>query len=274
MATPLRGRDDELSTLREHLGRLRGGAGFSWLIEGGAGLGKSRLVEYAVSAGRGAGFAVGHGLAAPADAAVQLAALADALFAGPGPVLNRSALRDSPAPVEQRYWLLQDIQELLEQAALRQPVLICLDDLQWADSGTAAALRSLPARLATLPVGWVLALRPAEAGSDVSRAVTDLLRGGATRTELRRLGQPAVAEVTADFLGGPPDAALLTLAGSAHGNPFLLMELLSGLRNEHPAEIRAGSPPLVGTQLPRRFRDSLQHRLGRMSPAARKAAAV
>src|SRR6202021_542884 len=72
----------------------------------------------------------------------------------------------------------------------------------------------------------------AEAGSDVSRAVTDLLRGGATRTELRRLGQPAVAEVTAAFLGGAP------------------------------------------TQPPRRVRDSMQHRLGRMSPAARKAAAV
>ena len=274
MATPLRGRDEELALLREQLGRLRDGTGFSWLIEGGPGLGKSRLVEYAAAAGREAGFAVGHGLADPGDAAVQLAALRDALFAGSAPVLDRSALRESPASGEQRYWLLQDIQELLEQTALRQPVLICLDDLQWADSGTAAALRSLPPRLATLPVGWVLALRPAETRGDVGRAVTGLLRGDATRTELQSLGQPAVAEVAADFLGAPPDPALLALADSAHGNPFLLMELLSGLRDEHLVELRSGSATLIEARLPRRVRDSMQRRLGRMSPAARKAAAV
>jgi hypothetical protein len=44
--------------------------------------------------------------------------------------------------------------------------MICLDDLQWADSGTAAALRSLPARLAPLPVGWILAFRPTETGRE------------------------------------------------------------------------------------------------------------
>jgi hypothetical protein len=47
-----------------------------------------------------------------------------------------TSLGGSHAPREQRYWPLQDIQMLLEQAALRQPMLICLDDLQWADSGT------------------------------------------------------------------------------------------------------------------------------------------
>ena len=96
---------------------------------------------------------------------------------------------------------------------------------------------SSPPRLATLPVGWVLALRPAETRGDVGRAVTGLLRGDATRTELQSLGQPAVAEVAADFLGAPPDPALLALADSAHGNPFLLMELLSGLRDEHLVEL-------------------------------------
>src|SRR5271155_1877031 len=134
--TPLRSRDKEFACLREQFGRLRAGRAATWLIEGGAGLGKSRMLEAVISAGRAAGFAVGHGVAEPGDAALHLAVLRDALFGGPAAPLERSSLEESRTSPEQRYWLLQDIQALLEQAALRQPVVICLDDLQWADSGT------------------------------------------------------------------------------------------------------------------------------------------
>jgi predicted ATP-dependent serine protease len=67
MPTPLRSRDDELASLHEHFDRLHGGVGTTWVIEGGAGLGKSRMLEEAMSAARGAGFAVGHGGAGPVD---------------------------------------------------------------------------------------------------------------------------------------------------------------------------------------------------------------
>src|SRR5208282_3931853 len=250
------------------------GTGTSWLIEGGPGLGKSRLVEQAVSAAREAGFAVGHGVAEPGDAAVELAVLMDALFGGAEPLLDRSALGDSHASREQRYWLLQDIQTLLEKSALRQPILICLDDLQWADSGTRAAIRTLPARLASMPVGWVLAFRPVEAGNDLGRAVAELLRNGASQTVLRRLEAGAVAEIATDVLGAVPDDSLLALADGARGNPFFLMELLAGLRDEHLVSLDAGRAALTEARLPLRVREGMRRRLARMSPAARNAAAV
>jgi DNA-binding CsgD family transcriptional regulator/tetratricopeptide (TPR) repeat protein len=271
---PLRGRPAELASLQGHLSRLRNGAGTSWLIEGGPGLGKSRLVQQALSAAQEAGFAAGYGAAGPGDAAVPLAALMEALFEGPGPLLERAALPDLHASPEQRYWLLQDIQTLLEQAALRQPILICLDDLQWADNGTAAAIRSLPARLASLPIGWVLALCPAPPGSDLGRAAAELLRAGAQRTVLERLDQAAVADVAGDVLGAAPDDALLALAEGVHGNPFLLTELLCGLRDERLVDIRAGHATLVEARLPLRVRDGMRRRLGRMSAPARRVAAV
>ena len=86
---------------------------------------------------------VGVGVADPGDSVVQLSALMEALFAGPSPILRRDSLSDAHTSPEQRYWLLQDLEALLERAALELPVLVCLDDLQWADSGTAAALRML-----------------------------------------------------------------------------------------------------------------------------------
>jgi AAA ATPase domain len=274
MSNPLRGRDDELALLHEHLARVRNGAGTSWLIEGGPGLGKSRLVEEAVSAAQRCGFAVGHGVAEPGDVAVELAVLMDALFGGAEPLLERSALGDSHTSREQRYWLLQDIQSLLEQSALRQPILICLDDLQWADGGTRAAIRTLPARLASLPVGWVLAFRPAEASGDLGRAVAELLRNGAGQTVLGRLEAGAVAEIATDVLGAAPDDSLLTLADGARGNPFFLLELLSGLREEHLVSLDAGRATLVEARLPLRTREGMRRRLARMSPGARNVAAV
>ena len=273
-SNPLRGRNGEMALLRGHVARLRSGAGTSWLLEGGPGLGKSRLVEEAVRAGREAAFAVGHGVAEPGDAAVELAVLMDALFGGPEPVLERSALGDSRASREQRYWLLQDIQALLERSALRQPILICLDDMQWADSGTRAAIRTLPTRLASLPIGWVLAFRPVEADSDLGRAAAELVRNGAVQTVLGRLDQAAVAEVIANVLGAAPDDSLLALAEGIRGNPFFLMELLSGLREENLVSLDAGRATLTEARLPLRVSEGMRRRLARMSPAARNVAAM
>jgi DNA-binding CsgD family transcriptional regulator len=274
VSTPLRCRDDELDRLTEQLDRLRTGVGAVWLIEGAAGLGKSRLLDEVLRAARAADFDVGHGVAEPADRAVQLAPLMDALFGGPSPPLSRADLGAPASPREQRYWLLQDIQELLEQTALRRPLVVCLDDLHWSDSGTAAALRSLPGRLAALPISWVLAYRPAEADADLDRAVATLAGAGASVTVLQRFDDAGVAEVSRDVFQAEPDDGILALASDVGGNPFLVMELLSGLRDERLVEIRDGRAILVESRLPRRVGDSMRRRLGRMSPGAVNIAAV
>src|SRR6202007_1179409 len=135
----------------------------------------------------------------------------EALFDGPGPILQRDALSDSHASPEQRYWLIQDIEALLERAALHAPLLICLDDLQWADNGTAAALRALPGRLATVPVGWIAALRPDPGTARLRVALHYLGTNGAGRIVLDRLDHTAVAQVATDVLQAEPDDALLKM---------------------------------------------------------------
>ena len=42
--------------------------------------------------------------------------------------------------------VVQDLEELLERAAQSEPIVIVIDDVQWADAGTAAALRALALR--------------------------------------------------------------------------------------------------------------------------------
>ena len=274
LVSTVRGRDAELTLLGQHLDQLLSGFGSVVVVEGGAGMGKSRLLGEVAAMARRLSIRVGGGAADPGDTVVQLSVLMEALFEGASPILDRTALGDAHASPEQRYWLLQDLEALLERAALETPLLVCLDDVQWADSGTAAALRALPSRLATVPIGWVIALRPGQ-GSAQIRSAVDLLAGqGAAKITVGRLEQAGVAQIAADVLGAEPDGELLKMAERAGGSPFLLVELLSGLREEGLVLVEAGRAELVEWRLPERVSHSMRLRLERMSDSARQVATV
>jgi len=237
-------------------------------------MGKSRLLGEVASMARRLSIRVGCGVADPGDTVVQLSVLMEALFEGPSPILERTALGDAHASPEQRYWLLQDLEAMLEGAALKGPVLVCLDDVQWADSGTAAALRTLPSRLATVPIGWVIALRPGQ-GSPQVRGAVDFVEGqGAAKITLGPLDQAGVAQMAADVLGAEPDRELLRMAERPAGSPFLLVELLSGLLEEALVRVESGRAELVEWRLPHRVSQSMRLRLERMTDSARQVATV
>ncbi len=237
-------------------------------------MGKSRLLAEGARIAARMSFRVGSGAAEPVESVVELAPLMAALFDGLEPLLDREALQALHALPEQRYWLLQDVQALLERAALEQPLLLCLDDLQWSDSGTAAALRALPARLAALPIAWLIAFRPDQGSRQLLSAFEYLERGGAEKIVLRPLDDAAVAQVAVDVMRAEPDDALLELVKRAHGSPFLVMELLSGLRDEQLVRVESGHAELVEERLPRRVGESMRERLRGMSEPAREAAIV
>ncbi len=270
----VRGRDAELTILGQHLDQLLSGVGSVVLVEGGAGMGKSRLLGEVAGMARRLSIRVGGGAADPGDTVVQLSVLMEALFEGPSPILERTALGDAHASPEQRYWLLQDLEALLESAALKAPLLVCLDDVQWADSGTAAALRALPSRLATVPIGWVIALRPGQGSAQIRSAVDFLAGQGAAKVTLGPLDQAGVAQIAADVLGAEPDSELLKMAERPAGSPFLLVELLSGLRDEGLVRVESGRAELVEWRLPDRVSHSMRLRLERMSDSARLVATV
>jgi len=268
----LRGRDPQLAALNRHLCEADSGTGSVVIIEGGAGLGKTTLLRSAVASARQLGFRTGCGTADPIDAVVDLAALTEALFDGEPPLLDRTALPSTHASPEQRFWLLQDIQALLERAAMNGPVLVCLDDVQWADNGTAAALRALPQRLADLPVVWLLATRPGRGSSHVLGALARLAVGGAEVMRLEPLDETAVASVVSDVLDAEPDSCLLQAAGQAHGNPFLLVDFVRGLMEEDFVVVKAGQAMLVDERLPARIGDDMRRRLRRMPRPAERIA--
>jgi DNA-binding CsgD family transcriptional regulator/DNA-binding Lrp family transcriptional regulator len=260
--------------LGEQLDRVRSGSGAVLLIEGAPGMGKSRLIAEGVRMAHRLSLPAGIGAAEPTDSVAELAPLLRALFDGPEPLLDRSGLSSFHTAPEQRYWRLQDLQSLLERAAIDSPLVIFLDDVQWVDSGTVAALRALPPRLASLPIGWVLAMRPDQGTGQLGSAVEYLGDEGAERLVLEPLSQAAVAQVARDVMRAEPDETLLRMAGEAGGSPFLLVELLEGLRQEKLVRVDSGRATLTDYRLPDRVSTSMRERLARMSESARQLATV
>jgi DNA-binding CsgD family transcriptional regulator len=271
--TPLRGRDVELSAIGEQLAAAAAGRGSVTMISGMAGSGKSRLLQESMRTAGRLSVRASVGTADPGDRLVPLNSLMGALFRGPAPLLDAGSLPALPSGPEQRYWLIQELEYALETAARTSPILICIDDLQWADDGTAAALDALTVRLAGSPIAWLCAFRPAVSEA-VQATISRLVGSGAVRLDLGPLADSAVTEMIADHVGGVPDTGLMELADSARGTPFWLTELLLGVMEEGLISVEAGAASVRKARLPARVRESMRERLARMSPMARRTATV
>src|SRR6266566_3088688 len=273
-AREVHGRDTELALIQGELERLSDGAEAVVVVEGAGGMGKSRLLAEVSAMARGLGIRVGSSAAEPGETMVELATLLAALFDGAEPLLGPGELATLHAHPEQRFWLLRDLQQLLERAALESPLLISIDDAHWVDAGTAAAIRTLPMRLTGLPVAWVIAHRPPREATPAVDALERLKQAGARTIVLGPLDDDAVAQLATDVLAAEPDQSIREQLAEADGNPFLIVETLLGLQEEDRIRVVGGRAELIDGQLPRRVQDKMRERLGRLSDEASDAATV
>jgi DNA-binding CsgD family transcriptional regulator len=261
----MRGRAVEQEIIRGLLGRAQQGLGGVVLVEGEPGIGKSLLLREAVDEAAGSGFSLAAGAADQLGRAIPFFALRAALGE---PFARLTADRlDHDLPDAPAWWISQ-MRAHLEQRAAATPVLVCLDDVQWACPATLAALRTLPRELRHHPVAWILA-RCDTAERDAEHLFSLLEKDGAARIGLDPLGDDAVAALLADAFGAPPDHRLLALAAGAAGNPSLLAGLVGGLRDDDAVQLIDGHAALASGRLPRRMRRVAQRRLDGLSKQAR-----
>jgi DNA-binding NarL/FixJ family response regulator/energy-coupling factor transporter ATP-binding protein EcfA2 len=268
----LRSRQPQVDVLRGQLTALSAGRGSVVLVTGPAGSGKTTLLAEAASLAADGGIGVFCGGGDPAARAVPLGAILDALVSADDPPVDPARLHELSQSPDQRFWLLRELQEALEKVAHHAPLLVVVDDLQWADAATASALVTLSRRLATHRISWLLALRRGELADAAQDAVDRLEAAGASEIPLGPLDETAVAQVARDMLGGEPDEALREVLSRADGQPFLLTELLRGLRTENLVTVDGSTAKLaVGARLPRRLVDSVAGQLTRLTVPGRDA---
>ena len=217
------------------------GRGDVLVIEGPPGIGKSRLLTEVFARAEKAGVRPRFGEAFEYQQTVPFFPLFMATLRADPPVGDAEALRRLGGSADLRYWVVHDLANAIHAAAAQTPLVIMLEDIHWADNGTLLALRSLAVR-PDVAVLWVLTARTGAGGPAVQETLSVLQRANATFLRLAAMTPEAVADMVCDAVRARADVSLLNLAAKAHGNPFLVSELVGGLGEEDrldpPAAVR------------------------------------
>jgi DNA-binding SARP family transcriptional activator len=291
---PLIGRGRATGELASFYQRACLGHGAMLLISGEAGVGKSRLVQdFALQAQNQTRLLVGTGRpetkSSPYHPAVQ--ALRSALgvqtaFLNVPPYWLAEAARLLPElrdlypelqplmggePAEARARLLEALCQLvLGLAAGSQPVLLCLEDLHWADSATLDWLVDLGRRLGGQRL-LVLGTYRSEEGAALSELRRSLTRLAVlSELKLEGLDEAAVLELVRHVAGHLAGDELLAvrLHRVSGGNPFFIVETLRTLIES--GTLRGDVSHLHDLPLPDTVREAVAARVQRLDPKARQ----
>ncbi|MFF0473438.1 AAA family ATPase [Streptomyces sp. NPDC004284] len=244
-SVPLVGRNSELGQLVRLLTDSRRTSRVA-VVEGTAGIGKTRLLaavgEQAASAGR----EVLRAAATPADTDVPYGLLMHALYHTSALDLLEEFGEQPATGASQRHRRHRRLRDALLENADPTPVVLVLDDLQWADEESLRLLEHLLRGPSDQRLGFVLAHRSGGCPPWLARTLGD---AAALRIALGPLA-PADAAL---LVPGAPPARERQLVAVGRGNPRQLRALHSltagltaDLADELAAELAAGEPRSVG----------------------------
>ena len=243
-AAPLLERERELGALERLLGPDGGGDSRVVVVEGPAGIGKSRLIAALRERGAGGGARVlsAHGTDLERELPFGLVRqLFEPLLVEPGERERLLAGAAAPAlPVfeevdpdrggDPSFAALHGLYWLTVNLAGEGPLVLTVDDLHWGDRPSLRFIAYLARRLEGVDALLAVGLRTAEPGTDPVMVGEIVAGPSVVRLRPAALGEAAVAELIHARLGSEPDpaftAACLTATG---GNPLLVGQLLSSL---------------------------------------------
>ncbi|WP_445150733.1 AAA family ATPase [Baekduia sp. Peel2402] len=270
MTSTLLEREAELTALRGPLPDIRDGRGRLLIVEAPAGRGKSTLLAALATEAPAAGLRVLHARGGELERAYAFGAIrqlferavaetdpdaratllsgaaapAAALVASGG--AGASGAAAGPGVLHAVYWLATNL-------SLQQPLLIIVDDVHWVDEPSLEAIVYLARRLADVPIGVVVGLRPAEPGAP--HHLLDALRAepGAAAVSVPPLTVEAVAALVRAAVPTADDALCAACAEITAGNPFYLRELLASMNGDaSAARAREVALPELGDRIARR----------------------
>jgi len=264
------GRASELAAMAAVLDRTREGSGAVVLVEGEAGIGKTHLLRAIRRRAGDLGLAVCAGGCELLERARPFGPFVQALGV-PRDTVDIIDAIDTGGPraataASSRFAAQEAILDDVEARVASAPLLLTIDDAQWADEPSLGALAALGRRTRDLPLAFVVAHRPTPRLPD--RVVDVLLDHGGRAMTLGPLAPDDVVALVASVLGAPPGDGLRALVDGAHGNPFLVIELVEALRNEQAIAVDGGVAESSFRGLPPTLRQTVLRRVRSLSSSA------
>ena len=277
-------RDAELQTLDEALAAAVDGRGSVVAVEGPPGIGKSSLVAACLELARARDMytvsvratelerSYPYGIVRQTADSVSLDKSQEersALFTGAAklalPILDPGSAEEADNP-ELMYQRLHGLYWLTANLARERPLLISIDDAQWADEASMAAERFLSLRIADLPMVLLLAARTADVGQ-LGVPLAEILADPATvQVRPGPLSSDGAERRVEALLGSADPAFAAACHHATGGNPFLLEQLVSEVLAEG-IEPTAASAERVASLGPDTVRASVLLRLERLPSA-------
>ncbi|MBK8239149.1 MAG: protein kinase [Deltaproteobacteria bacterium] len=274
------GRDAEWTALVHALRRSCDGAGETWLVGGESGVGKSRLLDElrAEAIARGALVVRGQARAdggRPHEVWRELFRVlalcgADEVAASVlAPVVpDIDQLRGRTHKHAPELDAQSNQQRLLRAVvwslrAMQTPLVVLLDDVQWAGSEAIDLLDHLTPQLASLPVLVIASYRNDEAESLPGQVA------GAKVMSLQPLGAAAIEQLARSVTGGRRDELVRLLQRESEGNPLLAVEVVRFLAEEAGTLTAIADMPLPEVVDAGGVRRMMRRRIERVAPWAR-----
>ncbi len=282
----LAGRDRERDALATRVGATLCGQGRLVLISGEAGIGKTALAAATCmeAARQGLPSSIGRCYelteTPPYGPWIELFAAYDTI----PDYQPLSSLFTPGTAVGSQSALFVQVRDALRAAAATRPLILVLDDMQWADPGSLALLRLLARDLAAYPVLLIVTYRIEEL--PISPAFRNLLPALVREAEplrllLRPLDTDAVGAWVRERYAALPDADAARLADYLHrhaeGNPFFIGELLHGLEEDgHLTNGAAGwiVRDLEDARVPPVLRQVIARRVAKLGEEAERLLAI
>nr|WP_269205094.1 BTAD domain-containing putative transcriptional regulator [Motilibacter aurantiacus] len=259
-------RDAELARLRAALDDALSGQGGVALVEGPAGIGKTRLLGEArrMAAEHGAATLSARGSALEREFAFgAVRQLFDPLLLDPGrrerllsgAAASAATVFDAAPADELRadgsFAVLHGLYWLVVNLAADAPVVLAVDDLQWCDKASLRFLAFLVRRLEGLPVALVATLRTGEEHEEQALLSEIALDPAARSVHPGPLTLPGVGDLVRRRLGADPAASFVAACHeTTGGNPLLLRQLLRALEADgiRPDAAHADTVTAIGSR--------------------------
>lgn len=268
---PLVGRDRELQQVAVFLARVGDGKGGVILLEGEAGIGKTALCDHIVDLATDRGGSIFRAAAEELEAELPFSVIARALLPGRARSADSSGHQVRDALVELgvaggeeetlRYRAVEAILDFVQGLVSAQPVVIAVDDLQWADPSTLVVLSELRRLVHDLPLVLVLAARPTPRIDALRALMGRVTEDGALHLPLSPLRPGDVEALASTLTGGPSGPDLLSQLARAGGNPLYVVELIAGLQTSDANAPSDGSVDAASTRPPDTLRQLMLRRV-------------